>query len=131
MEASLIPTPWPKAVRPPSDQKRITMNNTIPEGAIIIRFPVCHLLIREIPEDVFRVVFILYLLITMLCIYLNIISSYNAKKTLSGLVSFFFKADQKYLPVVLSVLSNKNRQLYILISRLANKLHGCMHGNLK
>jgi hypothetical protein len=58
---SLIPTPCEYDFSPENTEKRIIINNTIPEGAINFRFPVCHLLLN-IPEDVFRVVFILYLL---------------------------------------------------------------------
>jgi hypothetical protein len=73
IETSLIPTPWPKEFRLPMIPNRITVNNTIPERANIALVPVCHLLILIIDEDVFRVVFILYLLIPILCMYLNVL----------------------------------------------------------
>ena len=62
MEVSLIPTPWPNDLAPPGIPDIRIINNTIAEGAENALFPVCHLLFLEIPEDVFRVVFILYLL---------------------------------------------------------------------
>jgi len=61
IETSLIPTPCEYDFSPVNTEMRIIINNTIPEGAINFRFPACHLLLN-IPEDVFRVVFILYLL---------------------------------------------------------------------
>ena len=80
------------------------MNNTIPEGATINRFPVCHLLIQDIPEDVFRVVFILYLLILMLCMYLNILfikRIYGNQCLINKNYSFFRIMQKKEYPALL------------------------------
>src|SRR5512133_504659 len=74
MGFSLIPTPCCPYVLPTSMTDKSNINNkTMPEGAKPALFPLCHLPAPPLPEDEFRVVFILYLLNPILYVFPNML----------------------------------------------------------